>query len=98
MKLNADISHDFFADNNLQVTSVGQDVTLAFKDDIPPPVKAEVLVVEGPGGGNPCIELTFIDEDHAWEWFSNCYMPDDPYAPVEFAHHFAEDTLRNTFS
>ena len=48
----------------------GADITAAFADDIARPVKVVVLEVEGPGGGNPFVELTFQDEDHSWEWYS----------------------------
>lgn len=88
MKLNVDIAHDFFDDAGVAVTHEGQDVTAAFENDIPQPMKATVEVVNGPGGGNPCILLEFLDEDHAWEWFSNSYMPDE-FAADEFEHHIA---------
>jgi hypothetical protein len=48
-----------------------QDITEAFADDIARPLKAIVIVVSGPGGGNPFVELTFQDGDHAWEWASS---------------------------
>ena len=40
-----------------------------FEDDIARPMKVVVLDVEGPGGGNPFVEFTFMDEDHSWEWY-----------------------------
>lgn len=48
----------------------GQDVTEVFADDVSRPVKAVIIEATGPGGGNPYVEFTFIDEDHAWEWAS----------------------------
>lgn len=78
-----DIAFDFFVDmmgeeaaRNIQD---GQDVTEVFKEDIARPVKAVIIEAEGPGGGNPYVEFTFIDEDHSWEWASHVMdmEPDD---------------------
>ena len=84
MKLEVDITHEFFVDAGVEVTHDGQDVSASFDGETFSPVRAKVLRAVGPGGGNPCIELEFIDEDHAWEWFSNWYMPDDADAASEF--------------
>jgi len=77
-----DIAYDFFADMmGLEAQNLvdGQDVTAAFAEDIARPVKAVIIEAEGPGGGNPYVEFTFQDADHAWEWASsNMDMePDD---------------------
>ena len=68
-----DIAFDFFVDmmgeDAARELKDGQDVTAVFADDIARPVKAVVIDAEGPGGGNPYVELTFMDEDHSWEWF-----------------------------
>lgn len=69
--------------------SADQEVTRFFSDDIPPPVKATVVDAHGPGGGNPIIRLEFADQDHAWEWFSGCYMQDDPMVAEEFEMHLS---------
>ena len=42
-----------------------------------------ILEKAGPGGGNPYVEMTFGDEDHAWEWFSESYGGE----PDEFSLH-----------
>ena len=58
----------------------GQDVTEVFSDHIARPVKAVIIEAEGPGGGNPYVEFTFMDEDHSWEWASsNMDMEPDDY-------------------
>ena len=67
--LTADIDYGFLED--AEPLHVGQDVTSYFEDDAPRPVKAVVMNPHGPGGGNPEITFTFLDEDHAWEWASN---------------------------
>ena len=71
--LRMDIALDLFVDKMgeeaAKALKDGQDVTKVFADDIARPVKAVVIDAEGPGGGNPYVELTFMDEDHSWEWF-----------------------------
>ena len=79
-----DIAFDYFLDMMGYVAAhaltVGQDVTEAFAEDIARPVKAVIIEVEGPGGGNPYVEFTFQDEDHSWEWASsNMDMEPDDY-------------------
>ena len=68
-----DINFDFFIEmmgkEAAQELKDGQDVTAVFAEDIARPVKAVIIEAEGPGGGNPYVELTFMDEDHSWEWF-----------------------------
>ena len=88
--IQADIAWDFFNDKGMPNLHAGQDVTAAFEGEIGNPVKAVVLVPVGPGGGNPVIGFTFMDEDHAWEWFSNSYMPDDPCVVEEFEHYIGK--------
>ena len=56
--------------NAFEALTDGADITAAFEDDIARPMKVVVLDVEGPGGGNPFVEFTFMDEDHSWEWYS----------------------------
>lgn len=87
IKIDADVSWDHFADQGAHNLVDGQDVTQFFFDDIGRPVKAQVIMAEGPGGGNPYVSFEFIDEDHAWEWFSNSYMPGDPDAASEFEEY-----------
>ena len=55
--------------NAFEALTDGADITAAFEDDIARPMKVVVLEVEGPGGGNPFVEFTFMDEDHSWEWY-----------------------------
>ena len=55
--------------NAFEALTDGADITAAFEDDIARPMKVVVLDVEGPGGGNPFVEFTFMDEDHSWEWY-----------------------------
>jgi len=79
-----DIAFDFFVDMMGEVAAReiqdGQDVTAVFADDIARPVKAVIIEAEGPGGGNPYVEFTFMDEDHSWEWASsNQDMEPDDY-------------------
>ena len=79
-----DIAFDFFAEmmglEAAQALQDRQDVTDVFKDDIARPVKAVIIEAEGPGGGNPYVEFTFLDEDHSWGWASsNMDMEPDDY-------------------
>ena len=73
--LRMDIAYDWLAEKmgvygmDLNSLKDGAEITAAFSDDIARPVKVVVLEVEGPGGGNPFVELTFMDEDHSWEWY-----------------------------
>ena len=46
-------------------------------------MRVVVLEVEGPGGGNPFVELTFQDEDHSWEWYSENMSQGDAEIDVE---------------
>ena len=55
--------------NAFEALTDGADITAAFEDDSARPLKVVVLDVEGPGGGNPFVEFTFMDEDHSWEWY-----------------------------
>lgn len=61
----------------------GDDITSAFEGDIARPVKVIVLEVEGPGGGNPFVELHFMDEDHSWEWYKENMSQGDAEIDVE---------------
>jgi hypothetical protein len=72
LKLDYD-THEEFPDLPLHD---GQDVTGLFETQIARPVGATVIQAVGPGGGNPYIKFTFVDDDHAWEWFS-CNYADD---------------------
>ena len=79
-----DIAFDFFiekmGEDVARELQDGQDVTDVFADDIARPVKAVIIQAEGPGGGNPYVEFTFLDEDHSWEWASsNMDMEPDDY-------------------
>ena len=79
-----DIAFDFFiemmGEDAAREIKDGQDVTAVFADDIARPVKAVIIEAEGPAGGNPYVEFTFQDEDHAWEWASsNMDMEPDDY-------------------
>lgn len=79
-----DIAFDFFiemmGEDAARDLQDGQDVTAVFKDDVAHPVKAVIIQVEGPGGGNPYVKFTFQDEDHSWEWASsNMDMEPDDY-------------------
>jgi hypothetical protein len=58
-----DLDLDFSVAN----PTIGQDVTSILDNDVRP-VKAIVIDPCGPGGGMPVVEVTFLDEDHAWEW------------------------------
>lgn len=69
--LTLDISHDDMFDGH--ELKIGQDVTQNFAHDIARPTKATITNPTGPGGGNPIVELEFIDEDQAWEWWINNY-------------------------
>jgi hypothetical protein len=44
--------------------------------DVPPKAKVGAWLAEGPGGGNPNVELHFEDRDHAMEYLRRHY-PDD---------------------
>lgn len=90
VKIDVDISWDHFDDQGVNALVDGQDVTHLFAEDIPSPCKADVIKAEGPGGGNPFVSLKFLDEDHAWEWFSNMYMPDNPDVVEEFEGRMVE--------
>jgi hypothetical protein len=61
----------------------GDDITSAFEGDIACPVKVIVLEVEGPGGGNPFVELHFMDEDHSWEWYKENMSQGDAEIDIE---------------
>jgi hypothetical protein len=79
-----DIAFDFFiemmGEDAARDLQDGQDVTAVFAGDIARPVKATIIEAEGPGGGNPYVEFTFMDEDHSWEWASsNMDMEPDDY-------------------
>ena len=67
--LTSDIDHNFL--EAAKPLKEGQDVTSYFENDIPRPMKAVVVNTHGPGGGNPEVKFTFLNEDHAWEWASN---------------------------
>lgn len=91
-KLDADISWDTFAEQGAQTLADGQDVTKFFVTDMARPVAAKVILAEGPGGGNPYVSFTFNDEDHAWEWFSNVYLPGEPEEAISlFEEHIANN-------
>lgn len=73
--IRTDISHDWIEEKaavyGLDIKRIrsGSDITALFADDIARPMKAIVVEFKGPGGGNPFVELTFMDGDHSWEWF-----------------------------
>lgn len=75
--LQVDISQDSIIDRLGEAAFLllkdGDDITAVFKDDLARPVKAKVIEKFGPGGGNPFVELKFLDEDHAWGWFGEDY-------------------------
>jgi hypothetical protein len=85
--LRMDIAFDLFVDKMgeeaARELTDGQDVTKVFADDIARPVKAVVIDAEGPGGGNPYVELTFMDEDHSWEWFKENMSTGDGDADID---------------
>jgi len=72
--LRMDIAYDWLEEKMgkgvLETIQDGADITVAFEGDIARPVAAVVLEKFGPGGGNPFVELHFMDEDHSWEWYS----------------------------
>ena len=76
-KIQVDIAQDTFVEimgeTAFNVLKDGDDVTSVFADDLTRPVGAVILEKVGPGGGNPFVELTFLNEDHAWDWFSQDY-------------------------
>ena len=86
-KLYVDVAYDTFIDiigeDSFNLLKDGDDVTNVFEDDIAHPVNAKLIQVQGPGGGNPYVEMSFLDEDHAWEWFSESYGGE----PDEFSLH-----------
>ena len=88
-KLKLDVAYDTFVDligeDAFEALKNGDDVTYVFIDDFARPMKAVILEKVGPGGGNPYVEMTFGDEDHAWEWFSESYGGE----PDEFSLHLA---------
>ena len=69
--------------NAFEALTDGADITAAFEDDIARPMKVVVLEVEGPGGGNPFVEFTFMDEDHSWEWYKENMSQGDAEIDVE---------------
>ena len=87
--LSVDIAYDTFIDligeDAFNGLKNGDDVTHVFKDDFARPMKAIVIQKVGPGGGNPYIEMTFGDDDHAWDWYFKCYGGE----PDEFIVHLA---------
>jgi hypothetical protein len=44
---------------------------------LPPGTVATVVNPSGPGGGNPVVQISFTDEEVAWEWFSVWQDTDD---------------------
>jgi hypothetical protein len=82
-----DIAFDFFiemmGEEAAQELKDGQDVTEVFSEDIARPVKAVIIEAEGPGGGNPFVELAFMDEDHSWEWYKENMSQGDAEIDVE---------------
>lgn len=48
----------------------GDDVTFVFADDVACPVKV-VILEKGGYADNLILEVTFHDEEHAWDWFSS---------------------------
>lgn len=87
--LRLDIAFDWLAEKmdnfgmDIKRGRDGAEITAAFSDDIARPVKVIVLEFEGPGGGNPYVELTFQDEDHSWEWYSENMSQGDAEIDVE---------------
>jgi hypothetical protein len=55
---------------------IGADVTEAFSEDVRPPLRAVVVQsVSRSPKTNVCVQLTFSDKDHSWEWYlenNNC--------------------------
>jgi hypothetical protein len=80
IKINVDIAWDTFVEiigeDAFNLLKDGDDVTQVFKDDLTRPLRAVILEKEGPGGGNPHVQFTFMNEDHAWEWYSEDYGGD----------------------
>lgn len=85
--LRMDIAYDWLEEKMgkgvLETIQDGADITVAFEDDIARPVKVIVLEVEGPGGGNPFVELHFMDEDHSWEWYKENMSQGDAEIDIE---------------
>lgn len=85
--LRMDIAYDWLEEKMgkgvLETIQDGADITDAFEGDIARPVKVIVLEVEGPGGGNPFVELHFMDEDHSWEWYKENMSQGDAEIDVE---------------
>jgi hypothetical protein len=85
--LRMDIAYDWLEEKMgkgvLETIKDGADITDAFVGDIARPVKVIVLEVEGPGGGNPFVELHFMDEDHSWEWYTENMSQGDAEIDIE---------------
>ena len=61
---------------------VGSDVTEAFSEDASPPLRAVVVQsVRRSPKTNVCVEFTFSDKDHSWEW----YLQNNGGGDAEFA-------------
>lgn len=91
--LRMDIGYDWLAEKmgvygmDLNALKDGTEITAAFSDDIARPVKVTILEVEGPGGGNPFVELVFLDEDHSWDWFNANMSQGDGEIDIEEYEH-----------
>lgn len=75
--LQIDICDEFFLAKGKEITRNGQDVTALFTSDDCAPAKATVVELEGPGGGNPLVELRFRTEAQAREWHLQNYDDDE---------------------
>ena len=67
---------------------VGSDVTEAFSEDISPPLRAVVVQsVSRSQKTNVCIEFTFSDKGHSWEWyFQNNGAGDAEFAKTQYEY------------
>lgn len=83
MDINWDWLEEKVGKDVFETLTDGSDITAAFSDDVARPVKVTVIEIEGPGGGNPFVELTFLDADHSWEWYKENMGQGDSEIDVE---------------
>lgn len=87
-KYQFDIPYDIFVSGGHPRPRVGDDVTHLFKDDLMPPLSAEVVSPAGrrivAGVADPVVELEFTDRTHARSWAFNNEIPVDAW-PGELA-------------
>ena len=61
---------------------IGADVTEAFSEDVRPPLRAVVVQsVSRSLKKNVCVQFTFSDKEHSWEW----YFENNGSGDVQFA-------------